>query len=153
MTPTAPIQILLAEDSVTDAELTREAFLGAHVANEIHHVLDGDEAVQFVRRAGRFAHAPRPDLILLDLNLPRRDGREVLAEIKADPDLRRIPVIVLTTSDAPQDITAAYNQHVNAYIKKPVDLEQFIHAIRSIEEFWLVVVRLPQRQTETSPTT
>jgi chemotaxis family two-component system response regulator Rcp1 len=152
MTPTAPIQILLAEDSLTDAELTREAFLGARVANEIHHVQDGDEAVQFVRRAGRFAHAPRPDLILLDLNLPRRDGREVLAELKADPDLRRIPVIVLTTSDAPQDIAAAYNQHVNAYIKKPVDLEQFIHAIRSIEEFWLVVVRLPERQTGTNPT-
>ncbi len=137
-----PIQILLAEDSPSDAELTIEAFAGARIASTIHHVRDGDEVTAFLQREGRFAGAPRPELILLDLNLPRKNGRELLAEIKSDAALKAIPVIVLTTSDAPDDIEAAYDLHANAYIQKPVGLAAFIEAIHAIDDFWLAVVRL-----------
>jgi CheY-like chemotaxis protein len=138
-----PAELLLVEDSPGDVELTREALDEAKVSNRLHVVADGVEAMQFLRREGRFADAVRPDLVLLDLNLPRKDGREVLAEIKADPELRRIPVVVLTTSEAEKDVLAAYALHANAYIVKPVDLDQFLAVVRSVEGFWLTVVKLP----------
>lgn len=138
-----PVQLLLVEDSPGDVELTREALEEAKVANTLHVVSDGVEAMEFLRRQGRFAGAVRPDLVLLDLNLPRKDGRQVLAEIKEDPDLRRIPVVVLTTSQAEKDVLAAYELHANAYIVKPVDLQQFLQVVRSVEGFWLAVVKLP----------
>ena len=138
-----PVQLLLVEDSPGDVELTREALEEARVANTLHVVSDGVEAMEFLRRQGRFAGAVRPDLVLLDLNLPRKDGRQVLAEIKEDPELRRIPVVVLTTSQAEKDVLAAYQLHANAYIVKPVDLQQFLDVVRSVEGFWLAVVKLP----------
>jgi CheY-like chemotaxis protein len=138
-----PIEILLVEDSPADVDLTREALDDAKVRNHLSVVADGVEALAFLRREGRYADAPRPDLILLDLNLPKKDGREVLAEIKADARLRTIPVIVLTTSAAEQDVVQSYNLHANCYITKPVDLDQFITVIRSIEAFWLMIVTLP----------
>lgn len=140
-----PIEILLVEDSPSDTELTREALLEAKVRNHLSVVEDGVQAMGFLRRQGSYAKAPRPDLIMLDLNLPRKDGREVLAEIKEDPDLKTIPVVVLTTSQAEQDILRAYHLHANCYITKPVDFEQFLEAVRSIETFWLLVVKLPPR--------
>lgn len=138
-----PIDILLVEDSPADVDLTREALDDAKVRNTLHVVSDGVAALDFLRRAGDYADAPRPDLILLDLNLPKKDGREVLADIKADLSLRRIPVVVLTTSEAEQDILRSYDLHANCYVTKPVDLEQFISVIKSIENFWLVIVKLP----------
>ena len=138
-----PIEILLVEDSPADVDLTREALDDAKVHNNLHVVGDGVEALAFLRHDGRYAEAPHPDLILLDLNLPKKDGREVLAEIKADPLLRRIPVVVLTTSEAEQDILRSYDLHANCYVTKPVDLDAFIHVVRSIEDFWLAIVRLP----------
>ena len=138
-----PIEILLVEDSPADVDLTREALEDAKVHNSLHVASDGVEALAFLRREGRYADAPHPDLILLDLNLPKKDGREVLAEIKADPLLRRIPVVVLTTSEAEQDILQSYDLHANCYVTKPVDLDAFIHVVRSIEDFWLAIVRLP----------
>jgi two-component system, chemotaxis family, response regulator Rcp1 len=138
-----PIEILLVEDSPADVDLTREALEDAKVRNNLSVVNDGDQALQFLRREGPYADATRPDLILLDLNLPRRDGREVLAEIKADDELRRIPVVVLTTSEAEQDILKSYDLHANCYVTKPVDLERFITVVRSIEDFWLAIVKLP----------
>jgi two-component system, chemotaxis family, response regulator Rcp1 len=138
-----PIEILLVEDSPADVELTREALEDAKVHNNLHVVGDGVEALAFLRREGAYGNAPHPDLLLLDLNLPRKDGREVLAEIKADPRLRRIPVVVLTTSEAEQDILQSYDLHANCYVTKPVDLDAFIQVVRSIENFWLVIVRLP----------
>lgn len=138
-----PIEILLVEDSLADVRLTEEAFRDAKVLNRMSVVTDGAEAMQFLRREGPHAEAPRPDLILLDLNLPRKDGREVLKEIKDDPNLRRIPVVVLTTSRAEEDVLKAYNLHANCYITKPVDFTQFISVVRSIEGFWLSVVKLP----------
>ena len=138
-----PIEILLVEDNPGDVRLTVEALREGRVANQLHVVEDGVEAMLFLRREGRYADVPRPDLILLDLNLPRKDGREVLAELKQDADLRRIPVVVLTSSAAEQDIMQAYNLYANCYITKPVDLEQFLKIIRSIEDFWLIVVKLP----------
>jgi CheY-like chemotaxis protein len=138
-----PIEILLVEDSLADVRLTEEAFRDAKVLNHMSVVTDGTEAMQFLRREGPHAAAPRPDLILLDLNLPRKDGREVLKEIKDDPNLRRIPVVVLTTSRAEEDVLKAYNLHANCYITKPVDFTQFISVVRSIEGFWLSVVKLP----------
>jgi CheY-like chemotaxis protein len=138
-----PVQILLVEDNPGDVRLTIEALREARVANQLSVAVDGHEALAFLRREGRYADAPRPDLILLDLNLPKKDGREVLAEIKADPALRRIPVVVLTTSEAEQDIVRSYDLHANCYITKPVDLEAFIQVVRSIEGFWLAIVRLP----------
>lgn len=138
-----PIEILLVEDSPSDVDLTREALEDTKVSNNLSVVSDGVEALAFLRREGRFADAPHPDLILLDLNLPKKDGREVLAEIKSDPELRRIPVVVLTTSEAEQDIIESYNLHANCYVKKPVDLDAFIQVVRSIDSFWLAIVKLP----------
>jgi CheY-like chemotaxis protein len=139
-----PIDILLVEDSPSDTDLTVEALGVGKVANRLSIVEDGVQAMEFLRRQGRFANAPRPDLILLDLNLPRKDGREVLAEVKADPSLRHIPIIVLTTSQAEQDVLRAYSLHANCYVTKPVDFRQFIEVIRSIENFWLTIVKLPE---------
>jgi CheY-like chemotaxis protein len=142
---TEPIEILLVEDNPGDARLTLEAMREAKVRNRIHVVEDGVEALEFLRRQGRFGEAPRPDLILLDLNLPRKDGREVLAEVKTDPDLKRIPVVVLTTSRAEEDVLRAYNLHANCYVTKPVDLEQFMKIVSQIDEFWVKVVTLPRK--------
>ena len=139
------IVILLAEDNPGDARLTQEAMQDAKMTNLMHVVEDGVEAMQFLRRQGRYADAPRPDLILLDLNLPKKDGRSVLAEIKTDPDLRRIPVVVLTTSRAEEDVLMAYDLHANAYVTKPVDLAQFMKIVALIDEFWVNVVTLPSR--------
>jgi two-component system, chemotaxis family, response regulator Rcp1 len=138
-----PIDILLVEDSESDIVLTQEVLKEAKVINRLTVARDGEEALRRTRREGPHAGDPRPDLILLDLNLPRKDGREVLHELKEDRELRRIPVVVLTTSAEERDIVAAYDQHVNAYITKPVDIDQFVSVVRSIEEFWLTVVTLP----------
>jgi|SRR5579884_3089333 len=138
-----PIRVLLVEDNPADARLTREALAEGNVASELSIVADGVEAVRFLRREGSYAHAPRPDLILLDLNLPRKSGREVLQEIKQDPDLRRIPVMVLTTSKAEEDLERAYSLHANCYIRKPVDLDEFLEVVRCIEHFWFTIVTLP----------
>jgi two-component system, chemotaxis family, response regulator Rcp1 len=138
-----PVEILLVEDNPGDVRLTQEALKEGKVRNNLSLVSDGVEALAFLRHEGQYANAPRPDVILLDLNLPRKDGREVLAEIKQDPSLRRIPVVILTTSQAEHDILRTYNLHANCYITKPVDLEQFITVVKSIETFWLTVVKLP----------
>lgn len=138
-----PIEILLVEDNEGDVELTREALAQAKLKNNLHVAEDGLQALQFLRREGGHASAPRPDLILLDLNLPRLDGREVLAEIKADPQLRKIPVVVLTTSQAEEDIVRSYDLHANCYITKPVDFDQFMKVVQSVHEFWVTVVKLP----------
>ena len=136
-------EILLVEDNPGDARLTLEAFKSVRVRSRITHAIDGVEALACLRRQGRFAGAARPDLILLDLNLPRKDGREVLAEIKSDAVLRRIPVIVLTSSVADEDVLRAYNLHANCYVAKPVNFDQFQRVVRCIEEFWLTIVKLP----------
>jgi CheY-like chemotaxis protein len=138
-----PIQILLVEDSPSDAKLTLAALKLAKVVNQVSHVEDGVEAMEFLRRQGKYAQAERPDLILLDLNLPRKDGREVLEELKADPDFLLIPVVILTTSQAEQDIIRSYKFHANCYITKPVNFERFLEVVQSIENFWLTVVALP----------
>ena len=138
-----PIEILLVEDNPGDVRLTQEALQEGRVRNRLSVVGDGVEAMEFLRRTGRFADAPAPSLILLDLNLPRKDGREVLAEVKSDENLKRIPVVVLTTSDAEQDVLRSYNLHANCYITKPVVLEKFLAIVRSLEDFWLTIVRLP----------
>ncbi len=138
-----PIEILLIEDNAADVRLTREALKHAKVVNRLHVASDGVAAMRFLRRADEHARAPRPDLILLDLNLPRKDGREVLAEIKQDKVLKRIPVVVLTTSSAEEDIVRSYNLHANAYVTKPVGLPEFLQVVRSLEDFWLAVVTLP----------
>jgi chemotaxis family two-component system response regulator Rcp1 len=140
---TEAIKILLVEDNPGDVRLTLEAFKEGKVRNQISGVNDGVEALAFLRREGQYTEAPRPDVILLDLNLPKKDGYEVLAEIKHDSALRRIPVVILTTSEAERDILQTYYMHANCYITKPVDLEQFITIIKSIESFWLNVVKLP----------
>ena len=137
------IEILLIEDNPGDARLTLEAFREGKVINHLTVVSDGVEALAFLRRQGQYADAPAPDLILLDLNLPRMDGRQVLAEIKTDPNLMRIPVVVLTTSASQDDIARAYGSHANCYIRKPVDLDQFLRVVQSIETFWLSLVMLP----------
>jgi two-component system response regulator len=137
------VEILLVEDNPGDVELTREALDDAKVANRLSVVDDGADAVDFLFRRGRFKDAPRPDIILLDLNLPRKDGRQVLAEIKANADLAQIPVVVLTTSQAEEDILRAYQLHANCYIAKPVDFNQFLRIVSTIEEFWLTIVKLP----------
>ncbi len=141
-----PIDMLLVEDNPDDVDLTIEALEDTKVANRLHVVTDGVAALSFLRRTGEYAQAPRPAVILLDLNLPKKDGREVLADIKDDPVLRRIPVIVLTTSSAREDIQRAYDTHANCYITKPVDFEQFVRVIQAIENFWLTVVQLPTSQ-------
>jgi two-component system, chemotaxis family, response regulator Rcp1 len=138
-----PIEILLVEDNEGDARLAKEALRDSRVLNNIHHVTDGVEAYDYLYQKGKNADAPHPDLILLDLNLPRMDGRELLAIIKADDTLKRIPVVVLTISSDEQDILKTYNLHVNCFITKPLDFEQFLHVIQSIENFWLTVVKLP----------
>jgi chemotaxis family two-component system response regulator Rcp1 len=139
-----PIEILLVEDSPGDVELTADVLQEAKVLNHLSVARDGVEALAFLRRADPHADAPRPDLILLDLNLPKKDGWRVLQEIKADPGLRRIPVVVLTTSQDEQDVFRSYDLHANCYITKPVKLDEFIAVIRSIESFWLTIVRLPR---------
>lgn len=140
-----PIEILLVEDSAGDIRLTREALSEAKVANNLAVARDGIEALAYLRREGSHGDAPRPDIILLDLNMPRMDGRELLEHIKADASLAAIPVVVLTTSKAEEDIVRSYQLHANCYITKPVDLEQFLKVVRSIEDFWLTVVRLPPK--------
>jgi two-component system, chemotaxis family, response regulator Rcp1 len=139
----AAVEILLVEDNPGDVRLTQEAFREGRMANRLHVVDDGEKALQFLRGEGEFAQAVRPDLILLDLNLPRLDGREVLRVIKADPVLRTIPVVVLTTSAAEQDILRSYDLHANCFVTKPVDLDRFLEIIRSIEHFWMTIVKLP----------
>jgi chemotaxis family two-component system response regulator Rcp1 len=139
-----PIEILLVEDSPSDTQLAIEALHSAKIANRLSHVEDGVEAMQFVRREGPYENVPRPDLILLDLNLPRKDGREVLAELKQDPKLKQIPVVILTTSKSEQDVLRSYSLHANCYITKPVDFAQFMEVVKSIEHFWLAVVTLPR---------
>ncbi|HDS45341.1 MAG TPA: response regulator [Methanomicrobia archaeon] len=138
-----PIEILLVEDNPGDIRLTREGLKEGRILNNLSVVEDGVEAMAFLRREAEYADAPRPDLILLDLNLPKKDGREVLIEIKSDPQLRRIPVVILTTSRAEEDIKSTYNQHANCYITKPVDFDQFVNVVKTIEDFWLTIVRLP----------
>ncbi len=137
------MEILLVDDNPADVRLTVEAFKEARARNHLHVAADGVEAMAFLRREGKYAQAVRPDVILLDLNLPKKDGREVLAEIKADDHLRRIPVVVLTTSEAEQDIVKAYGLHANCYITKPVDLDKFLTVMKSIEDFWLTIAKLP----------
>jgi len=138
-----PAEFLLVEDNPGDVRLTQEALKECKLRNNLSVVGDGVEALAFLRREGKYADAPKPDVILLDLNLPRKGGREVLAEIKADPVLRRIPVVVITSSEAEQDVLASYDLHVNCYVNKPVDLDQFIKVVRSIGTFWLTIVKLP----------
>ncbi len=138
-----PIEILLVEDNPGDVRLTREALTEGKVNNNLYVAKDGVEALDFLLRQGEFSDAVQPDLILLDLNLPRMDGRELLARIKNEPDLRRIPVVILTTSKAEADIVKTYDLHANCYITKPVDLEQFIVVVQSIESFWMTIVKLP----------
>lgn len=142
-TPLDVVDVLLVEDDDGDVLMTREAFEHHKIRNNLHVVRDGEEALQFLRREGPYADAPRPGLILLDLNLPRRDGREVLAELKDDPELRVIPVVVLTTSEAEEDILRSYTLHANAYVSKPVDFDRFIDVIRQIDDFFVTVVKLP----------
>lgn len=139
-----PVEILLVEDNPGDVRLTVEALREGKVRNNLNVAADGVEALAYLRREGRYAGASRPDLILLDLNLPRKDGREVLAEIKEDDELKTIPVVVLTTSSAEQDVLRSYDLHANCYITKPVDLEQFITVVKSIRQFWLTIVTLPK---------
>jgi chemotaxis family two-component system response regulator Rcp1 len=140
------IEVLLVEDNPGDVRLTREALKEGKVRNNLSVVQDGVEALAFLRREGQYAAAPRPDVILLDLNLPRKGGREVLEDIKADPALRAIPVVILTSSEAEIDIAQAYALHANCYISKPVDLDQFITVVKSIEDFWFTIVKLPPEQ-------
>lgn len=137
------VDVLLVEDDAGDVLMTREAFEHYKIRNTLHVVTDGEKALQFVRRTGEYADAPRPGLILMDLNLPRRDGLEVLAELKSDPDLCVIPVVVLTTSQAEEDILRSYALHANAYVSKPVDFDRFIDVIRQIDRFFITVVSLP----------
>ncbi len=141
-----PIEILLVEDNPGDVRLTRESLKEAKVLNALHVVKDGVEAMAFLRREGQYAHTVQPDLILLDLNMPRKNGTEVLAEIKEDPELKRMPVVILTVSEAEEDIIKSYNLHANCYVKKPVELNKFIEAVKAIDDFWLAVVRLPPRE-------
>jgi two-component system, chemotaxis family, response regulator Rcp1 len=137
------IDILLVEDNEGDARLAKEAMRDSKIRNTLHHVTDGEEAMAFLRKEGKYAKAPRPDLVLLDLNLPKKDGRQVLAEIKNDDGLKRIPVVILTVSSAEEDILKTYNLHANCYITKPIDLSQFVKVVRSVEDFWLTIVKLP----------
>jgi chemotaxis family two-component system response regulator Rcp1 len=138
-----PIEILLVEDNPGDVDLTREAMENSKIRVALHVVSDGVEAMAFLKRSGKYASAPRPDIVLLDLNLPKKSGREVLAEIKEDPDLKRIPVVILTISKDEEDILKSYNLHANCYITKPIDLNQFVKVVKSIEDFWLTIVKLP----------
>ncbi len=143
--PERQVEILLVEDDAGDVLMTREAFADHKLRNELHVVDDGVKALEFLRREGEYADAPRPDLVLLDLNLPRMDGREVLQAIKSDPELSSIPVVVLTTSEAEEDVLRSYTLHANAYVTKPVDFDRFISVVRQIDDFFVSVVRLPAR--------
>ena len=140
-----PIEILLVEDSPGDVRLTEEAMIDSRVKNKLNVVMDGEEAMRYLKRDGEYSDVNLPDLILLDLNLPRKDGREVLKEIKQDPELKKIPVVILTTSRSEQDIIKTYESHANCYISKPVDLEEFLRVVRSINDFWLSIVKLPPK--------
>jgi CheY-like chemotaxis protein len=140
-----PIEVLLVEDNPGDVRLTREALKEGRMWSNLHVVEDGEVALAFVRQQGAYTNAPRPDIILLDLNLPKINGREVLSNIKADENLKRIPVVILTTSQSEEDILKAYNLNANCYITKPVDFDQFLKVVRAIEEFWLTIVKLPSR--------
>ena len=142
---TEPIEILLVEDNPGDARLAVEALRESKVRNNLYHVKDGVEAMDFLRRRGEYAGGIVPDLVLLDLNLPRKDGREVLEEIKEDPELKLIPVVVLTTSEAERDLVRTYDLHANAYVVKPIDLDQFVEVVRGIKDFWLTIVKLPPK--------
>jgi CheY-like chemotaxis protein len=142
-TEAEPVEILLAEDNPGDAKLTRKALEQGKVINNLNVVTDGVEAMAYLRQEGKYAHRPRPDLVLLDLNMPRMDGREVLEEIKSDPDLRRIPVVVMTSSEAEEDIVQSYDLHANAYVTKPIDFDGFLDVVGSLEDFWLSVVKMP----------
>ena len=142
--PLKPAEILLVDDNPGDVRLAIEALKDSRILNKVHTVTDGVEAMAFLRNQGRYAGAPRPDLVLLDLNMPRKDGRETLAEIKQDENLKCIPVIVLTVSNVEEDIFKAYNLHANCYITKPIDLDQFVKVVNSVENFWFSIVRLPQ---------
>jgi CheY-like chemotaxis protein len=137
------LEILLVEDNIADARLTMEAFKSSALTHSLNHALDGIEALEYLRREGKFSQARRPDLILLDLNMPRKDGRELLVELKSDQQLRRIPVVVLTTSQAQEDILRAYSLYANCYVCKPMELDDFTRIIKSIEDFWLATVKLP----------
>jgi chemotaxis family two-component system response regulator Rcp1 len=143
-TAATPIEILLVEDSPGDVRLTKEALRDAKVRNNLHVASDGMEATDFLKRQGKHASAPHPDLILLDLNLPKKGGWQVLEEIKADPRLKSIPVVILTTSGAEEDILRSYQHHANCYITKPVDLDQFLKVVKTIDNFWLTIVKLPR---------
>jgi len=145
MNDTRTIEILLVEDNPGDVELTREAFINGEIANRINVARDGVEALEYLRRQGVYSNAVRPDIVLLDLNLPRKSGLEVLVELKADPELRSIPIVVLTTSRDEQDIAHSYHAYANCYISKPVDFDEFMGVARSLESFWLTVVRLPTK--------
>lgn len=138
-----PVEILLVEDNPGDVDLTREALENTKMHNNLHVAVDGEEAMAFLRKKGKYKNTPYPDIIMLDLNMPKKDGREVLAEIKADEYLRKIPVVILTTSSAEEDVLKAYNLHANCYITKPIDLNQFLKVVKSIEDFWLSIVVLP----------
>ena len=140
-----PIEVLLVEDDPGDVLMTQEAFVDYKIANRLTVVSNGEDAIAYMRKQGRFAGVATPDLVLLDLNLPRRNGREVLHDIKGDPDLRRVPVVILTTSEAEEDVIAAYDLHANAYVRKPVDFDQFVAAVRAIDDFFITVVRRPPR--------
>ena len=145
-TPAArPVQILIVEDNPADARLVREVMRDSKILNEIRWVTDGVEAMSFLRHEGKYGDVPRPNLIFLDLNMPRKDGREVLREVKADPDFRRIPIVVMTSSQAEEDIARAYDQHANCYIRKPLDFDQFHSVVKTLENFWFSTVELPQR--------
>jgi two-component system, chemotaxis family, response regulator Rcp1 len=141
----APIDILIIEDNEGDARLIKEVLSDGKVANLLHNVKDGVQAMEFLRKKGAYANVVLPDLIILDLNLPKKDGREVLSEIKNDPELKKIPVVIMTTSQAEEDILKSYNLHANCYITKPIDLNQFIKVVKSIEEFWFTIVKLPPK--------
>jgi len=145
--PVKTVDILLVEDNPGDARLTQEALKDSKISNTLSIVDDGVEAMAFLRRQGKYAGAPRPDLILLDLNLPRKSGREVLSEIKMDDELKSIPVVVLTISRAEEDICRSYNSHANCYITKPLDFNQFLTITKSIEDFWLTIVKLPPKSS------
>ncbi len=146
-----PVEFLLVEDDERDARLAVEALKESKVNNNLYHVRDGVEAMAFLRGEGEYAGMPLPDLVLLDLNMPRKDGREVLAEIKEDPRLRVIPVVVLTTSEAERDLVRSYDLHANAYVVKPIDLDRFVEVVQAIENFWFVVVKLPQTAEREDP--
>ncbi len=143
--PGHPIEVLLVEDDPGDVLMTQEAFQDYKIANNLNVVTNGEDAIAYLRKQGAYAHVVTPDLVLLDLNLPRRDGREVLREVKSDETLQHIPIVVLTTSDAEDDVLGSYQLHANAYVRKPVDFEQFVAAIRAIDNFFISVVRLPGR--------